>query len=186
MSRWPCPHLAGHRSRPKGAQGRMTPDELATWWPDSNGRMAQAWPLGPRVSAAPPRSVSRSQRRLLLLQSQRRQVGWTRRLERRQLAEFGAAARAWPLERASAVHAPRRRRPRMYPGPRCAGGWRGARRRRWSEMRLMWDDGRAPARGRASSQRRVGAGVTCAWTRGGHGPVPRGHQPAERSPPTCC
>lgn len=148
---------------------------------------------------------ARSQRRLLLLQGQRRRGA--RQGQRRELEQRGAAAHAGPLERTPAVHAARRRRPRVGTGQRPAlrsrtglaggpgrGGVRrcvvgrgrsGARSSRAREPRgrrgllgVRWP----AARGRASGQRRVGARVTCVWTRG----VQRRPPPAGTSPPTCC
>ncbi|XP_045422347.1 serine/arginine repetitive matrix protein 3-like [Lemur catta] len=101
--------------------------------------------------------------------------------QRRELEQRGAAARAGPLERAPAVHAARRRRPRvrtrqppaLRPLPRLGGrvavggrrgrgGAWGARPREARRQRgLLGGGGRPVARGRASGQRRVGAGVTC-------------------------
>lgn len=131
-----------------------------------------------------------SQRSLLLLQRVRWRVA--RRRQRRQLEQRGAAARAGPLERAPAVYAARRRRPRvraqqpaaLRPRPlrgprrglglglgRCRGrgasrggrGLRGAGRGRARGARARGLlDG---GRGRASGQWRVGAGVTCGRSR---------------------
>lgn len=154
-----------------------------------------------------------SQRSLLLLQRVRWRVA--RRRQRRQLEQRGAAARAGPLERAPAVYAARRRRPRvraqqpaaLRPRPlrgprrglglglglgRCRGrgasrggrGLRGAGRGRARGARARGLlDGR---RGRVSGQWRVGAGVTCVWTRAGRrAAAPRGRRPAGTSPRTC-
>lgn len=64
-------------------------------------------PPGARPPSGRPGWRSWSQRRLLLLQRVRRQVGGARRLQRRELEQRGAAARTGPLERAPAVHAAR-------------------------------------------------------------------------------
>lgn len=117
-----------------------------------------------------------SQRRLLLLQRVRRRVA--RRLQGRQLEQRWAAARAGPLKRAPAVHAARRRRPRvrarqpaaLRPRPRLAVGRHGERGRGRARgahaqgpLRRPGplSDGRGSPRGRASGQRHVGARVTC-------------------------
>lgn len=85
-------------------RGRRQPRRA---WPrrgDPPAKAPEGWGVQGTAAAA-------SQRRLLLLQRVRGVVA--RRLQRRELQQRGAAARAGPLERTAAVHAARRRRPRM-------------------------------------------------------------------------